>query len=74
MMLQQYLLVWKPKKKSTINHLELAISPMFFLIQLFLDKIIFDTIFTNCYHYFNKQEKETSGTECQIQLQNKHER
>lgn len=72
-MLQWYLLVLKPMKKSVVNLLALAICPKFFLIQLLLDKTISNKIVTNCYYYFTKQDKETFGIECHIQLQNKHE-
>lgn len=72
MLLQWYLLVLKPIKKSMVNHLALAICPKFFLIQLLLDKLIFNKIVTNCYYYFTKEDMETFGIACQIQLQNKH--
>lgn len=59
-------------KQCTVNNLALAICPKFLLIQLLLDKIIFNTIATNCYYYSTRQKKETFSIECQIQLQTKH--
>lgn len=47
--------------------------PNFFLIQLLLDKLIFNKIVAICYKYFTKQKKGAFGIKCQIQLQKKHE-